>query len=244
MQISMRLFNRQWKPSRFASLLMAVGVLFWTWFAWFEWQRMQTKLNIQATYQQRTRQPALTPSQLNALSAADLKFRRIVLHGHYDAQHSFLLDNKIYQHHLGVEVITPFQIAGDARQFLINRGWRPRLAPAFITPSEPHTLRGLIYIRDKQPLLLDAAHLLSMHWPKRLQRIDYPAIQAALHAPTHPFIVLLDADQPNGFTTDWKSVTMVPYRRHLGYTIQFAAIALAILILYISLNLKKVDDDQ
>ena len=49
----------------------------------------------------------------------------------------------------------------------------------------------------------------------------------------------LSTDESSGFVREWAIVSMPPVR-HVGYAVQWFAMALAILILFIALNVKKI----
>ncbi len=48
--------------------------------------------------------------------------------GHFDNDHVILIDNKIYHHRLGYQVVTPFWPVSSKVAILVNRGWMPQLS--------------------------------------------------------------------------------------------------------------------
>src|SRR5215470_12506064 len=57
--------------------------------------------------------------------AADLEKKRVSLRGAFRAELTVLLDNKIRNHRVGYEVVTPLRL-DDATYVLVNRGWFER----------------------------------------------------------------------------------------------------------------------
>src|SRR5262252_7479595 len=53
--------------------------------------------------------------------AAAMQNRRIALSGTFLPQYTVLLDNKIYNHRAGYEVVTPLRVDGES--VLVLRGW-------------------------------------------------------------------------------------------------------------------------
>jgi cytochrome oxidase assembly protein ShyY1 len=72
---------------------------------------------------------------------ADPAFRRVRLHGQFDAAHSLLLDNRQRDGKVGVELLQPFQDQAAGLWLLVNRGWLPwpdrRTPPQFTTLPRP-----------------------------------------------------------------------------------------------------------
>jgi surfeit locus 1 family protein len=186
------------------------------------------------------------PITLDALpeDPAKLRYLSVTVTGEYDNQHSFLLDNKIHDHKVGYEVLTPMRIAGDRRLVLINRGWIPAPRQRAILPSlgniaGEQRITGAIYISPKKPFTLekDTAET-NITWPYRIQVLDIPKIEAALGVSVYPFVLQLAPDQAHGFVRDWQPISM-PSHKHLGYAVQWFTFALVLIIIFIALNVKK-----
>ena len=65
-----------------------------------------------------------------------------------------------------------------------------------------------------------------------------PIIRQFLLKSVYPFIIRLSPQAEYGFVRDWPVVAM-SVERHFGYALQWFAIALVIIILFIVLNVKK-----
>lgn len=175
----------------------------------------------------------------------DLRYFPIKITGHYDNAHHFLLDNKFYNHQLGYEVLTPFSPIGSDKFILVNRGWVPRnyvnLQNSIIIGenSTTQTIHGLIYIPLSKPFLLKQTPIINNPiWPLVVQAIQIDRLGMQLKQNLYPAIIWLDKNEPNGFVRDWHPIVMLP-QQHLGYAVQWFALALTLLIIYIVLIVKK-----
>lgn len=64
------------------------------------------------------------------------RFRRVELHGRYDASRQVLIDNKVHAGRAGYHVVTPLALA-DGRVVLVNRGFAPGGATRADLPEAP-----------------------------------------------------------------------------------------------------------
>lgn len=226
------------------------GFIFFVWFGWFEIQRAHTKQRIIQHYQQRHQLPPLGLPQLKQRyhDRQGLQYYPICLHGRWDPAHTLLLDNQIVSHQAGYDVLTPFYVPGEQRPFLINRGWIPG-SPDRQLPKLPQlqgtpqaTVCGLLYQPAKTPPILNHDYAASSVWPRRIQTLALPLLNQQYPSHVHRWIILLNKKTNNVFTTHWKSVTMISPERHIGYAVQFFALALIIVVLALGLNGQKKHD--
>ncbi len=165
--------------------------------------------------------------------------------GTYDHGHIFFLDNQIYNHQVGYEVIEPVFIEDSEQVILVSRGWvkapadRKKL-PSIEKPEGVQTLHGVTYFPSKGPLLLGNNWDKNdkQAWPKRIEKIQLRIIRQWINQPVYPFILRLHSNKPDGFVRDWPIVTMPP-ERHIGYAVQWFAMALTVIIIFIVLSVKK-----
>ena len=89
------------------------------------WQlaRAQEKRELLASYAERQAGDAVSAAQLPELK--DPAYRRVHLFGHFDAGHSLLLDNRMREGQVGVELLQPFFDQASGLWLLVNRGWLP-----------------------------------------------------------------------------------------------------------------------
>ena len=114
---------------------------------------------------------------------ADPAFRRVHLHGQFDAGHSLLLDNRQRDGKVGVELLQPFHDQATGLWLLVNRGWLPwpdrRTPPQFTTPDTLLSLDAWVYVPPGATFQLHADPN-TRTWPKLLTAIDPSALWKAL----------------------------------------------------------------
>ncbi len=197
-----------------------------------------------ATASTRSGQPALDATTLlNAQSAAaDLRFHRVVLRGHYDAEHQFLLDNRTRNGVAGYEVYTPLLVSAAPRPavVLVNRGWLPtgpqrtRL-PEVAVAAGPRRVEGVVELPRTRTFLLGEAGYEQRTWPRVVQRVEPDAVAAALGVNVADVAVRLDPAADDGFMRDWPPYTGIGPERHRAYAFQWFALATTLLVIVVIL---------
>ena len=72
--------------------------------------------------------------------------------------------------------------------------------------------------------------------------MNYPeqaSVERALDRKVLPGLVLLDADQPDGYERAWQARTDMGSERHLGYAVQWFGFALAAVALFVVLGFRR-----
>ncbi|HVV67438.1 MAG TPA: SURF1 family protein [Gammaproteobacteria bacterium] len=230
-------FKPRWSLTLATVVLLALFILLGCW----QLRRAAEKNQLTQLYQSRAQAAPLPLHQLP--TNTDLRYYPIIVSGYYDNAHSILLDNKIHEHRVGYEVITPMIVANEKKAVLINRGWIPggqdrRQLPVLTSVPGPQTVRGVIYISPGKPFTLGKSIETVGQWPLRLQNLDFPAITNALHQPVYPWVVLLNADENNGFVRNWQAISS-PAQKHVGYAVQWFTFAGVLIIIFVALNFRK-----
>jgi surfeit locus 1 family protein len=174
------------------------------------------------------------------------RYSRIEARGSYDGSRQLLIDNMTSADgRAGYFVVTPFALA-DGGWLLVNRGWVPLGASRSALPSvgvagNPRRLFGRA---DRLP-----SAGLRMGQPAALR----PPFPAVANFPSHADIeqllqetswtpaaelVLLDADQPDGYVRQWQPPGFPPLR-HTAYAVQWFGLALALGVIYLVTNLSR-----
>lgn len=172
------------------------------------------------------------------------EFARVEAFGHYDPTRHVLLDNKMWNGHVGVHALTPFRL-NDGRLMLVNRGWLPlppdrRSLPEVPTDSAAHTIHGrLVLPIAGGPRLGDADVLASDRWPQLVTYFDLSDVSQALGEPLQSWILLLDVGDASGFgDRHWSPAVMEP-AVHGAYAVQWLALSLTALIIWVTLGLRR-----
>ena len=176
-------------------------------------------------------------------SATDLRYQFASATGYYDAKHQFLLDNRTSHGRAGYHVLTPFKLRESQVAVLVNRGWIPiGVSRAELPDPDVATQRRTIEGRIKQPLadsFMLGDEQPRQRWPYRIQRVETERLATELGYPLLPVILLLDSEQQDGYVRDWNTLPFGP-ERNVGYAVQWFGLAVALLIIYLVVNTRKV----
>lgn len=221
-------FRPGWLPSLLVLVLLPLLIGLGGW----QLQRAEEKRALLAEQAERVQAPVLDLRELEA--AGETAFRRVRLVGAFDARHSLLLDNRQRGGRVGVELLQPFLDRPSGRWVLVNRGWLPwperRTPPAFDTPQGELQLLATVYRPPGQAFLLgDGAP--GEGWPRLVNAVDAPALWRALERDGLAEELRL-APGPASYVGDWPVVAMGP-EKHLGYAVQWFALAATLLGLYL-----------
>jgi cytochrome oxidase assembly protein ShyY1 len=228
----MNAFRPGYLPSLLVLLLVPtlVGLGFW------QLARAEEKRQLLAAQQV---QQLAAPIGLGELEGhPDPAYTRVQLFGQFDAQHSLLLDNRTRGGQAGVEILQPFYDQNSGLWLLLNRGWLPwpdrRVTPSFTTPQTPLSLTAWVYVSLGDTLQLQQAPP-EKGWPRLITRVEPQALWQQLGRAGLSHELRLYPG-PASFQVDWPIVAMSP-DKHLGYAVQWFALAVTLLGLFIYLGL-------
>jgi surfeit locus 1 family protein len=179
-------------------------------------------------------------------SAAGLNYQNAVVVGHYDGGHQFLLDNRTHAGQAGYQVLTPFTIRDSEVAVLVNRGWIPlgksrdRL-PDVTVHEDRQRISGRLKIPPRKVFMLGEEEP-RQGWPWRIQRIRIEPLSAELGQPLLPVVLLLDAEQPDGYVRQWRPLAGFGPERNIGYAVQWFGLAAALLIIYLAVNTRRTEN--
>jgi len=202
------------------------------------WQlgRGEQKRVLLDSYAERQMAAPVTAGQLLTLDAP--AFRRVQLRGHFDGQHSLLLDNRVRDGKVGVELLQPFQDQRTGLWLLVNRGWLPwpdrRVPPQFTTPSEALNVDAWVYVAPGATFQLHADPV-SNTWPQTITAVEPAKLWKTLERDGFTYELRAEPG-PASYEADWPVVAMGP-EKHLGYAVQWFAMATALLGFYVYLGL-------
>lgn len=199
--------------------------------------RAQEKKDLLQAWQQQAQQ---VPSQWQPGSKNPQQYQAIQVSGYYLPQ-TLLWDNQYYQHQSGYHVINALQLAND-KVVLVDRGWvaagdRSQL-PGIDIPTGLIQLSGTSDYPQTNHWLLGAAIDRKSGDMVVIESLDMQVIRQILHKSVYPFIIRLKQNADHGYVRHWVITTMSP-ARHYGYALQWFAMACAVLVIYIALNIKK-----
>jgi surfeit locus 1 family protein len=156
-------------------------------------------------------------------------FQQLRATGEYWSDRQVLIDNMIQDGRNGHFVITPLELAGDGPLLLVNRGWIEKIAPGGASDRVrlgPVTLtvRGRVGTLPRAGMRMGDAFADADEWPKHAVFPKADDVAAELDRAVLPFVLLLDAAEPNGYVREWEPEEMSA-SRHFGYAFQWFAMA-------------------
>jgi surfeit locus 1 family protein len=159
--------------------------------------------------------------------------------GNFNKQYVFLLDNQVEKRSLGYRVLQVIQTVDYA--VLVNLGWIQGSIDRSILPdinplSGQHSIEGHVRIVE-QGIILQQQDFTQLSWPLRVQQIELSKFATLINKPLLPFVIYLNKDETLGYKKNWHPMVM-PAEKHFGYAFQWAALAIAWLILMIWLRIK------
>lgn len=239
-------FKPRLVPTLFCLVLFLLLVSLGRW----QWSRAEYKTELALRYQ-----TGIEARPLNLVQAmeggVEVQGFPVQLSGEFDNAHSLLLDNQMEGSRPGYQVVTPL-LTTENVLVLVSRGWiaatADRRQPTLMdTRHGILTLEGKVYVPGNKQVVLKADDYAHPQWPVLIQKLDIPAIAAALKVERPgvelaPFVIRLnpdlDVEQGDELVRHWQWMTMGP-EKHRGYAVQWFGMALALLILYIVFSTEK-----
>jgi len=200
------------------------------------WQlsRADQKEAYQASIEAQGRLPSLDAQTL--MAPGDLKtlvHRKVIVRGHWLAEHTVYLDNRQMNDKVGQFVLTPFQLEGSEAVLLVQRGWvarnfldRAQVTPV-ITPTGTVELQGRIVPPPSKLYELGQAEKTVLR-----QNIDLVAFSAEVGQPLLAVSVQQSGVASEGLLREWPQVAS-GVEKHYGYAFQWFALSALISILYV-----------
>lgn len=196
------------------------------------WQldRAAQKVALQAALDAEAAKPAIDNA---ALGGEGQLHRRVVLRGHWLAEHTIWLDNRPMDGRSGFFVVTPLRLAGRGDIVLVQRGWAPRnqldrqRLPVLATPAGEVEVQGRLAASPSRLYELGegAAGVIR-------QNLDPAAFAAESGLKLLPLTVVQTAAADDGLSRHWPAPDL-GLQKHYGYAFQWFALCALILVLYV-----------
>jgi surfeit locus 1 family protein len=227
-------FRVSFWPTAAAIFFIVVTIMLGNW----QLSRAQEKEERQTQLNQLSQQPVIS-IPTSPIRLEDYKFRKVKVHGTYVPTHTIYLDNKIKRGRAGYQIITPVRLGESSMHVLINRGWvaagrtRSEL-PDIPTPTGKVTVSGIAESPTMRTLELSTETVSGQVW----ENLHLDRYRKATGLTLQPLLVLQENDVKDGLLREWTRPDSGA-SRNLGYAFQWFSMALAILILYLVLNVKR-----
>jgi surfeit locus 1 family protein len=239
---SVHRFHIRFTPNWYLTILAGLFIILFLRLGFWQLHRAEEKKQMIVA---EASSAAMKPTPLDLKNDSVKAYQRIIVEGYY-LSHVFLFDNQHYQHQFGYDVLSPLMLA-NGRVIMIDRGWVPgdvtrQTFPEPKPPKERVTLQGTVYVpSNKQwtlgPSLEEKGPSLTV-----IETLDHNLFTQVLQKNLYPFIIRLDKQDGHGFVRDWKVVSMPP-ERHRAYAMQWFAMALVLVIIYVVLTVKKNNEE-
>jgi surfeit locus 1 family protein len=93
-------------------------------------------------------------------------------------------------------------------------------------------------------LLLGATGYDDAGWPRVVQWLDLDCIQEQLGKPLLPFVLRLAPQADFGYARDWQVRAGLTAERHVGYAVQWFALAVALVALSLWVAVKRIPEER
>lgn len=207
------------------------------------WQLQRAQVKEQMLAERRAASKAEAVDLSRAAKPQRLYGERVVASGRYLGTRQLLLDNQVWEGRAGYRVWTPLKLP-DGRLVLVDRGWIPMGSdrahpPRPKSPTGQRQVHGLLRNWPEPGMRLeDADACAERDWPRVLNYPRYTQVACQYRASVVDGLLLLEEDADGGFPRDWGDVGLPP-TRHIGYAVQWFALAAAVLVIFVVVNVRR-----
>lgn len=227
--------NRRFAPTLRWALVAALGVALFASLGRWQLHRAEEKRALYEGFAAGAGTAVSLPEDYRPVE----RYLRVTARGHYDSSRQFLLDNMTHEGVPGFHVLTPL-VQHDLRVVLVDRGFVP-LAGSRSDLPDVTVDEGERSVTGRADNLPRAAVALAAGpatgWPRIVSFPVMSEVATALSARVYPQVVLLDADQPEGFLRDWRPPGMPP-DKHVAYAVQWFGLAATVFVTWIVLSFR------
>lgn len=234
------------RPGLAASLATLLILPVLVWLGLWQLHRADEKQALFDAYQARTVAAAQNLDVQADIPLEQLQWRKATVHGNYQNSPTLLLDNQVYNGEAGYHVFNLLDTGQGGKWIMVNRGWiaagpyrdQPPQIPASIAKVELNgvatafpSVPGISMVEKAEPELMQPGLY-------RVQRINQAMIENLLGRQIQEYVLRLEPQSESGFTRVWPEPGS-GRERHLGYAFQWFSMAVALVVIYVSLNLKR-----
>lgn len=224
-------------PPWWATLLTVAGVLLTTILGFWQLARANEKQALQSRIDAYAQGAPLAIGR-DGVRPADVLLHPVEARGRFEPRHVVYLDNRVYQKQAGYYVLMPLKIANTEKYVLVNRGWigtggERQRAPVVKTPDSDLVIRGMATPFSERFLELSSKIAEGNVW----QNMVLERYLQATRLDVQPIIIQQTSALDDGLVRDWPPVDL-KRNTHLAYAVQWFALAAAIFIYYVVVNVR------
>ncbi len=244
----MKLIIGNWcfSPRLLTSILTLVFMYLFVSLGFWQLDRAEQKTGLFADFENRQVSDELDFNLAinNQLDKEALIWRRIEAVGEFIEQYQILLDNQVENTHAGYFIYTPFKLDKSDSIVLVNRGWLladkdRKVSPELVESSGKVMINGVVKEVPKTGLLLKEMPPEKMNSTNyRVQRIDIKELEELTKLKLLPYIFRLESESEHGYIRKWRLPGSGESVHH-GYAFQWFAFAVALMVIYLLLNVKR-----
>lgn len=169
-------------------------------------------------------------------AAAALESKRVSVSGAFRPELTVLLDNKIRNHRVGYEVITPLRLSGSTAHVLVNRGWLERAAKEPPPPPGEVRVEGIALARLPHALRLGEESKSRVR-----QNLEIGEYAAETGLALQPIVIEQHSDDGDGLLREWPRPDF-GVDMHASYALQWYSLAALAIVLLVVLSFRKREE--
>jgi surfeit locus 1 family protein len=239
----LKIAAREFAPAWWATLATLAGVALTVALGFWQLGRADTKLALQMRIDTLAKEAPLVIGA-QTVNVDDVLLRRVQVRGRFEPRHVVFIDNRVHKHQAGYHVLMPLRIAGEAqaggeKYVLVNRGWvaagsERKRAPAVKTPEGEVVVSGMATPPGERFLELSSQVAEGNIW----QNMVLARYRQATKLDVQPVIIQQTSTVDDGLVRDWPPADL-KRNTHLAYAVQWFALAAAIFIYYVVINVRR-----
>ncbi|MCP5353363.1 MAG: SURF1 family protein [Chromatiales bacterium] len=233
-------------PSLWPALLTLATLTLLLQLGGWQWQRAGEKDALLADFQRGGESGIPRFADVSAAQFDSLRFATVQIEGRFERSERIYLDNRTHEGRLGYQVLGVFRARGHQAALLVNLGWLPlaqggrEILPATSLPDGDVSFPARLKPISDPILALGTA--LDVRDGGRLVMpvMDRDVVSEWLQEPLLEVEALVDPSAPFGYARAWQAHYDIPPVKHRAYAFQWFAMALAVVLIFILVNTRRV----
>ncbi len=175
-----------------------------------------------------------------------LQYASMSVTGRFVGSHRILLDNRMNGSELGYHALGVLQLSQQQRFVLVNLGWVSMNGTRDVLPkielptgevSFPVRIKNItrnVFTLGGLDIRGDGMVLMPV--------LDKPQLEEWLNLELSTAMVLVDPAATFGYVRQWQAHLGISPSKHVGYAVQWFALALALSVIFVVVNTKRISD--